>query len=60
MYIGLVNQESSTVNLSFQVLTEEGANEDNSSRNEIIIIVTGCVVGSLLLFAFVLSVLKSR
>jgi len=48
------------VNLSFQVLTDEGTNEDNSSRNEIIIIVTGCVVGSLLLFAFVLSVLKSR
>lgn len=42
------------------MITSEEDEESTFEKNKIIIIVTGCVVGSLLLFAFGLSALKSR
>lgn len=42
------------------MVTTEDDSESTIERNKIIIIVTGCVVGGLLLFAFALSALKSR
>ncbi|CAD8146232.1 unnamed protein product [Paramecium octaurelia] len=60
IYIGLYNNQSKSVNLQFKIITTEEEEESTFERNKIIIVVTGCVVGSLLLFAFGLSALKSR
>ncbi|CAD8076082.1 unnamed protein product [Paramecium sonneborni] len=60
IYIGLYNNQSQAIDIQFKVITSEEEQESTFERNKIIIIVTGCVVGSLLLFAFGLSALKSR
>ncbi|CAK68896.1 unnamed protein product (macronuclear) [Paramecium tetraurelia] len=60
IYIGIYNNQSKSVNLQFKIITDEEEQESTFERNKIIIVVTGCVVGSLLLFAFGLSALKSR
>ncbi|CAD8064657.1 unnamed protein product [Paramecium sonneborni] len=60
IFIGLYNNQSQSIDFQFQVITPEEEQESTFERNKIIIIVTGCVVGSLLLFAFGLSALKSR
>ncbi|CAD8160103.1 unnamed protein product [Paramecium pentaurelia] len=60
IYIGLYNNQSKSINIQFKIINTEIEEESTFEKNKIVIIVTGCVVGSLLLFAFGLSALKSR
>ncbi|CAD8166331.1 unnamed protein product [Paramecium octaurelia] len=60
IYIGLYNNQSKSLNIQFKIITNDTEEESTFERNKIVIIVTGCVVGALLLFAFGLSALKSR
>ncbi|CAD8153285.1 unnamed protein product [Paramecium pentaurelia] len=61
IYIGLYNNQSKTIDLQFKIVTyNDDNNESMFERNKIIIIITACVIATLLLFAIGISALRTR
>ncbi|CAK77793.1 unnamed protein product (macronuclear) [Paramecium tetraurelia] len=60
IYIGIYNNQSEQIEFQFKIVTYYEDDESVFERNKIIIILTACVIATLLLFAFGISALKTR